>query len=153
MPHHYCPICGATQMLLQGTCYVRQCVSCQQTVTLKDSLYESSYYQNKSIELYGDITHWHEILIDEEVSKNPQFKKELVGNKMSKEQHDKILHDIMQTKIQRDTNNNKPKCPTCQSTNIKKISVTKKVTHGLMFGILSKTAFSQFECCNCGYKW
>lgn len=49
--------------------------------------------------------------------------------------------------------NNIPKCPTCQSANIKKISITQKAIHGVAFGILSKTAYSQFECCNCGYKW
>lgn len=48
---------------------------------------------------------------------------------------------------------NTPKCPTCQSINIKKISTARKAVHGAAFGIFSKTAFSQFECCNCGYKW
>lgn len=155
MPHHYCPICGETQMLLNN-CYVRQCIGCRQTVMLIDSLYEDKYYQEKSIKLFGNPTHWHEILIDEEISRNPHFKKELVGSKMSKEEHDKILDDIFKAKIQRETKNqntNVPKCPTCQSTNIKKISVAKRATHGFMFGIFSKTAFSQFECNNCGYKW
>lgn len=50
-------------------------------------------------------------------------------------------------------NPNQPKCPTCQSTNIKKISDMSKLTHGLAFGLLSKTARSQFECKSCGYKW
>lgn len=155
MPHHYCPVCGTTQMLLND-CYIRQCIGCRQPIMLKDSLHEPIYYQEKSTELFGDTTHWHEILIDEEVSKNPQFKKELVGNKMSKEEHDNILDDIMRIKIERESqikNPNIPKCPTCQSTNIKKISTAKKTTHGIMFGIFSKTAFSQFECGNCGYKW
>ena len=48
---------------------------------------------------------------------------------------------------------NIPKCPTCHSTNISKISGTKKAIHGIAFGLLSKTATSQFECKNCGYKW
>lgn len=48
---------------------------------------------------------------------------------------------------------NIPKCPTCGSTNIKKISDTAKVAGALMFGLLSKTAKSQFKCNNCGYKW
>lgn len=48
---------------------------------------------------------------------------------------------------------NIPKCPTCQSTNIKNISTARKALHGMAFGVLSKTAQSQFECCNCGYKW
>lgn len=48
---------------------------------------------------------------------------------------------------------NKPKCPTCGSERIKKISTTAKVTGAAMFGLFSKTAKSQFKCENCGYKW
>lgn len=48
---------------------------------------------------------------------------------------------------------NIPKCPTCQSQNVSKITSAKRITHGVTFGIFSKTAFSQYECKNCGYKW
>lgn len=48
---------------------------------------------------------------------------------------------------------NTPKCPTCGSTNIQKISATKKAAGAIGFGLFSKTAKSQFECKNCGYKW
>ena len=48
---------------------------------------------------------------------------------------------------------NKPKCPTCGSANVKKISGTAKVAGAAMFGLFSKTARSQFKCENCGYKW
>ena len=48
---------------------------------------------------------------------------------------------------------NKPKCPTCSSTNIQKISGTAKAIGAATFGIFSKTAKSQFKCNNCGYKW
>lgn len=48
---------------------------------------------------------------------------------------------------------NKPKCPTCGSERIKEISIIAKVAGAAMFGLLSKTAKSQFECENCGYKW
>ena len=48
---------------------------------------------------------------------------------------------------------NIPRCPTCQSANIKQISTVKKAVHGAAFGVFSKTAHSQFQCCNCGYKW
>ena len=48
---------------------------------------------------------------------------------------------------------NKPKCPTCSSTNVKKILGTAKVAGVAMFGLFSKTARSQFKCENCGYKW
>ena len=48
---------------------------------------------------------------------------------------------------------NKPKCPTCNSTNITKISGTKRfVTTGL-FGLASSNVGKTMECKNCGYKW
>lgn len=48
---------------------------------------------------------------------------------------------------------NKPKCPTCGSTNIRKISGTKRfVTTGL-FGLASSNIGKTMECKNCGYKW
>ncbi len=48
---------------------------------------------------------------------------------------------------------NKPKCPTCSSTNIEKISSFDKTAGAVLFGLFSKTAKSQFKCRNCGYKW
>lgn len=48
---------------------------------------------------------------------------------------------------------NQPHCPTCGSTNIIKISAAKKAVGAGLFGLFSKTAKSQFECKNCGYKW
>ena len=46
-----------------------------------------------------------------------------------------------------------PKCPMCQSPNIRKLTATKRITHGLAFGLFSKTARSQWVCDNCGNKW
>lgn len=46
-----------------------------------------------------------------------------------------------------------PKCPTCSSTNIEKISGADKMLGAVVFGLFSKTAHSQFKCKNCGYKW
>lgn len=48
---------------------------------------------------------------------------------------------------------NIPKCPTCQSVNIERISTASKAVGAFAFGILSTTARSQFKCNNCGYKW
>lgn len=45
------------------------------------------------------------------------------------------------------------RCPTCNSTKVKKISATSKVIGASMFGLFSKTARSQFKCEQCGYKW
>lgn len=61
----------------------------------------------------------------------------------------KLQEDIEKPVIKK----NIPKCPTCNSTNIRKISTTRKVAGVIGFGLLSKTAKSQFECKDCGYKW
>lgn len=47
----------------------------------------------------------------------------------------------------------RPKCPTCQSTNISKISGTKRwLTTGL-FGLASSDIGKTMQCNNCRYKW
>lgn len=66
-------------------------------------------------------------------------------NKIPKEFNDKTI--IIPTK------QHIPKCPMCGSTNISKISATSKALGAIGFGLLSKTAKSQFKCKNCGYKW
>lgn len=48
---------------------------------------------------------------------------------------------------------NKPKCPTCQSTNLKKISVTSKVMNTAIFGLFGAKRYKTFHCNNCGYEW
>lgn len=48
---------------------------------------------------------------------------------------------------------NKPKCPTCNSTNIEKISLTKKAFGGAMFGLFSSDIRNSMHCKNCGCKW
>lgn len=44
----------------------------------------------------------------------------------------------------------KPKCPTCGSTNLKKISATSKAINTAVFGIFGTKRYKQFHCNNCG---
>ena len=48
---------------------------------------------------------------------------------------------------------NRPKCPTCGSTNIEKISVGKKLGGGFLFGIFSSDVRNTMHCKDCGAKW
>ena len=44
-------------------------------------------------------------------------------------------------------------CPTCGHYHVRKISYTERGIMAGLFGLISKTARSQFECQDCGYKW
>lgn len=48
---------------------------------------------------------------------------------------------------------NKPKCPTCGSTNIKKIGSIERGASIAAFGIFGKKINKTFKCNNCGYTW
>lgn len=61
--------------------------------------------------------------------------------------------NVEKIKKEQELRKNPPRCPTCQSEDIKKISFGSKVAGAAMWGLLSTTARSQFQCNNCGYKW
>lgn len=46
-----------------------------------------------------------------------------------------------------------PKCPTCQSTNIRKMSGLERGASISIFGVFSKKINKTFKCGNCGYTW
>lgn len=48
---------------------------------------------------------------------------------------------------------NIPKCPTCGSPNLKKISATSKAVNTIAFGLLGTKRHKTFHCNNCGYEW
>lgn len=49
---------------------------------------------------------------------------------------------------------NTPKCPTCNSANIQKISLERKGCLLALFGIFAiGTVGKTFKCNNCGYQW
>lgn len=60
---------------------------------------------------------------------------------------------IQNQQVQVKQESNVPKCPTCGSTKIKKISGTKKAASIIGFGILSNNIGKTYECLNCKYKW
>lgn len=135
--HNYCPICGETQFATNV-----YCVNCRNKVTMVQSIHDYEYYQNQSMKKYGDLTHWKEFLMLE-VEQNPLYNPNAESLKP-------ITTYNYNTQTKAD---NIPKCPTCSSTNIQKISTTSKVVGASLFGLFSKNATSQFKCNNCGYKW
>ncbi|MBQ9673191.1 MAG: transposase [Ruminococcus sp.] len=138
-----CPYCGEIVHKAFSIC-----TCCHSEIIPIKSKYDYDYYKKKSFEECGNQSKWSDY-IEEEVKQNPLFDKE------------KAILNTPEHNFGRYTNNttnntqskNVPKCPTCGSTKISKISGMKRAAHGLTFGLFSKTARSQFECKKCGYKW
>lgn len=141
----YCPVCSS-----EVNRFVGKCKKCNTNIEPKESKYDFDYYKDESTKIYGHMGRMYDILNEREVFNNPYFNQDSykIARDISSQETAQILN-----KMNNMNNFNIPKCPTCNSTKIKKISATKKVAHGLAFGLFSKTAFSQFECNNCGYKW
>ncbi len=49
--------------------------------------------------------------------------------------------------------NNVPKCLTCKSTNVSRISNAKRISSISLFGLFSNKINKSFKCNNCGYTW
>lgn len=94
-------------------------------------------------------------LIEELVKTSPEFdqylfdhREEILTEKLS-DLNAKLAHgkSIMEEK------NSVPKCPTCQSTNIRKIGGVERGASVAMLGLFSKKINKSFKCNNCGYTW
>lgn len=58
-----------------------------------------------------------------------------------------------QAKIQKQPEVNIPKCPTCGSTNIQKISGLSKAGSVALWGVFSRKVHKQWHCNGCGSEW
>jgi len=147
---YYCPVCGTINTIPQKTCML-----CNSSVRNRVAKYDRNNYQDKARRYYGDPEQWKRVLTQQEIKRNPEYnarKAEFVKFKVNKENAaaQQIEMEMPPKRVEKETI---PQCPTCHSSNIRKISDMKRALHGYAFGIFSKTAFSQFECENCGYKW
>lgn len=72
---------------------------------------------------------------------------------------DVVLADRPQIQyVERATSNvvqevNLPKCPTCGSYDVEKISLGSKAAGYVAFGIFSSNVRRSYKCKNCGYRW
>lgn len=142
----YCEKCGHIGDLLFWNPEDKGCFACNAKGVTKlvpeEYLNEGGWGINKNLE---------EEFIIKFVKSSPNFDQECWDRRESfkeiQKHNDELLKNdkIMQANV--------PKCPTCSSTNIKKVSGTSKVISVAMFGLLSQKVKKQFHCNNCGYEW
>ncbi len=75
------------------------------------------------------------------------------GNELKNHILSKRPEDWVDTRPLVRTTENIPKCPTCSSTNIRKLSATSKLVDVAVWGVLSRKAHKQWHCDNCGSEW
>ena len=133
-----CPNCGFNIRSLRQGVYCPSCLySCSKTdidtcpycnIKFKDSIYGT----------FDDVYKYGEN--HPELKQSPEFSQDAYNKRINY-----VPVDYM--------NVNSPKCPTCGSTNIEKISFGKKAFGGAMFGIFSSDVRNTMHCKNCGAKW
>lgn len=69
------------------------------------------------------------------------------------ESNEEYFNRINRHTINNSQNRNIPKCPTCGSTNIRKMGGVERGASIVAFGIFSKKINKTFKCDNCGYTW
>ena len=93
--------------------------------------------------------------INEYIKTSPEFDQYLFDHrdeilaKQSAELNAKLAHG----KAILEEQSRVAKCPTCQSTNIRKMGGIERGASIYAFGIFSKKINKTFKCKNCGYTW
>lgn len=81
----------------------------------------------------------------------PVVSREQLVDPFTQKEKERLQH-IQQNRLEQ-IQKNIPKCPTCQSTNISKISTTKRLFSTGLFGLASSDIGKTMKCNKCGYKW
>ena len=88
-----------------------------------------------------------EIIFNEYIKDNPLFDENIYERREGKE---KLLQ---QASLDKQKEQNTPKCPTCGSTNVKHISTLNRAASIGVFGLFSSKIGKNYECLNCKMKW
>ena len=82
-----------------------------------------------------------------------RHEKERVKKEAESKQRDEEYKKKREAEKRYEASHPKPKCPTCGSTKVEKISTLNRAVSIGMVGLASDKIGKQFCCKNCGYKW
>lgn len=152
---YICPRCGKWWDYLDDEDHI--CKNCHYKVMTKTE-FSAKDYMNAYNTSPEALRQFKQNLREKYTINSPQFNQEMYNELIQKEYKDFLESEAREKEKQieraiRVNTSNIPKCPTCGSANIEKISTTKKITGGFLFGIFSSDVRKTFRCRNCGYKW
>lgn len=91
-----------------------------------------------------------------EMRRQQSIKDKQAAEQKSQQEYEALKRRAQQKRIEKERiekQQNTPKCPTCGSTNIEKISTTSKAIGFVAVGIFSSNFGKTMHCKQCGYKW
>lgn len=107
------------------------------------------------IKMYNEANTQYKFMCDDFESFKEQEIEKINDYFDNKDDNDKILeaqaYAIRQQNIQKQIN--KPKCPTCGSTETHKIGTATRVAGVAVLGLASSDIGKTMKCDKCGYKW
>lgn len=136
---YYCEKCGGTGVLDFDVCV--QCGSHNSYKSVPDE-YVDDYAIKDDLKAE---------FIENIVKSSPNFDQECWDRREAFKEIQKHNNELLENDNVKQAN--VPKCPTCGSSNIKRVSGTSKAVSVVMFGLLSQKVKKQFRCNNCGYEW
>ncbi len=122
------------------------CIGCCNTGYFKPV---PKYYLNDGG--WGINKNLEEEFTEKILKSSPNFDQRCFDGRLEFQETRKHYDEMLKNEIQEQKNI--PKCPTCSSTNLKKITATSKVMNTAMFGIFGTKRHKTFHCNNCGYEW
>ena len=134
----YCPKCGNITFIETKN---EKC-NCCNTNLLPTPYTMNEYLFGNSIDVNIDKK-----IFDEYIKGNSQFDEELYRSRINKE---KLLR---QASLDKQREQNKPKCPTCGSTNVKHITTLNRALSIGVLGLFSSKIGKNYECLHCKMKW
>ena len=132
----------------------QQCDNCKIELLDKDDFNATlgEYYQmNHSQRVANRYNPQYEIVCKYQFPEIYEY-----NEQKSQQEYEELQRKAQQKMIEKEQiekQQNTPKCPTCGSTTIEKISTAKKAIGFVAVGIFSSNFGKTMHCKQCGYKW
>lgn len=146
----YCPSCGKDYSKFKTQQSIMTCEFCGTEIESSDMLVSDfgELWEEEKKRLGIDIPQNSEpierLIIKTFLLDNDKFSEALFNERWHPEQYKSKSQPVEK---------NIPKCPTCGSPNIKKISGLSKAGSVALWGIFSRKVHKQWHCDNCGSEW
>lgn len=141
-----CPHCGYIQVYFNPSKFpICECCGYEDPIIMKQEDYRAF---EEELVTKNPNADGYEALREKYVYPSEHFSKKAYNDMLRyseekkrriQEEYDRICHT--------------PKCPTCGSTDLRKVSVGAKAVSVGLFGIFSQKVKKTWHCNSCGYEW